>query len=141
MSQLSFHNNFSSNKTPTQRRFDLPIIQKLVAIYKIWQEFLTHFNKNSKYTLGEKIDSLFVELIELTLTASNLYKNQKVPYIQKAITKLDLLKFFLQISWEIKTLDNKKYIILSAQLDEIGKMLGGWNRQLIKENSVFNGEK
>lgn len=112
-----------------------------MATYKIWQEFLTHFNKNSKYTLGEKIDSIFVQLIELVLAASTLYKNQKIPYVQKAVIKLDSLKFFLQISWEIKALDNKKYIILSGQLDEIGKMLGGWNRQLIKENSGFNGEK
>jgi len=37
-----------------------------------------------------------------------------------------LLKFFLRISWEIKAVDNKKYIALSERLDEIGKMLGGW---------------
>ena len=29
----------------------------------------------------------------------------------------------------------KKYISLSVQLDEIGKMLGGWNGQLTKQNS------
>ena len=57
-----------------------------------------------------------------------------MPYVQKAIAKLDLIKFFLQITWEIKALDNKKYIILSEKLNEIGKMLGGWYRQLSKEN-------
>lgn len=33
---------------------------------------------------------------------------------------------------EIKALDDKKYIALSAGIDEIGKMLGGWSGQLIK---------
>ena len=84
--------------------------------------------------MGEKIDSLFIEIAELVFIASNLYKSQKIPYVQKAVTKLDLLKFFLQISWEIKTLDNKKFILLSEKLNEIGKMLGGWYRQLNKEN-------
>jgi hypothetical protein len=90
--------------------------------------------KDSRYTLGLKIDNLFVETIELIFIASYLNKNQKMPYVQKAIAKLDLIKFFLQITWEIKALNNKKYIILSEKLNEIGKMLGGWYRQLVKEN-------
>lgn len=64
------------------------------------------------------------------LIAGHLTKDQKLPYLQKAIGKLDTLKFFLQISWEIKVLDNKKYIALSNPLNEIGRMLGGWLRQL-----------
>lgn len=55
-----------------------------------------------------------------------------MPVLQKANGKLDLLKFFLQISWEIKILDNKKYIVLSEQLNEIGKMIGGWSKGLQK---------
>jgi hypothetical protein len=39
------------------------------------------------------------------------------------------------ILWETKSLDNKKYIALSGPLDEIGRMLGGWNGQLTKQNS------
>jgi len=86
--------------------------------------------------LGEKIDSLLIEIMESTLLASQFYKTQKIPYVRQAIMKLDLLKFFLQIAWEIKALDNKKYIVLSEKLNEIGKMLGGWLKQLLKENST-----
>jgi hypothetical protein len=38
--------------------------------------------------------------------------------------------------WETKSLDNKKYIALSVKLDEVGKMLGGWSGQIIKQNSL-----
>lgn len=117
---------------------DLSIIQKLITSYKLWHDFLSYFPKTSRYTLGEKIDLLFVEIIELSLIAINLYKDQKLSYIQKAIIKLDLLKFFLQIAWEIKVLDNKKFILLSERLHEIGKMLGGWCRQLREGNSLSN---
>jgi hypothetical protein len=82
--------------------------------------------------LGIKIDTLFIETTELIFTASRLARDQKLPFLQKASAKLDMLKFFLQISWEIKSLDNKKYIILSEHLDEIGKMLGGWQKQFLK---------
>ncbi len=37
------------------------------------------------------------------------------------------------VLWETKSLDNKKYIALSLQMDEIGKMLGGWQGQLSKQ--------
>jgi hypothetical protein len=82
---------------------------------------------------------LFIETTELIFIASNLYKSQKLPYVQKAVTKLDLLKFFLQIAWEIKALDNKKFILLSEKLNEVGKMLGGWYRQLSRENPAAAG--
>jgi hypothetical protein len=39
------------------------------------------------------------------------------------------------ILWETKSFDDKKYIAVSIQLEEIGKMLGGWSGQLSKQNS------
>src|SRR3990167_4230282 len=118
----------------------LPIIGRSVLIYKLWHEILDHISKKSRYTLGTKIDLLFIETLELLFIASYLSKQAKLPYLQKAVAKLDLLKFFLQISWEIKAMDTKKYISLSEKLDEIGKMLGGWIRGIsIKENSAGKG--
>ena len=108
----------------------MPIIGRFVAVYKLWHEILDHISKKSRYTLGSKIDSYFLEALENMFIASYLPKEQKLPYLQKATTKLDLLKFFLQISWEIKAIDMKKYITLSEQLNEIGRMLGGWKKGL-----------
>lgn len=107
----------------------LPIIQKLVSTYKLWDEYVQHFPKKSRYTLGSKIDTLLLESIELLFTASYVPREQKLSILQKATTQFDTLKFFLQVAWEIKALDNKKYIALSAPLDEVGRMLGGWRKQ------------
>jgi hypothetical protein len=96
----------------------------------LWHEYLPDFPKDSKYTLGAKIDSLFLEVIEGIIKASISDKLEKLISLKNASVKLDLLKFFLQISWEIKSLDNKKYIKLSERLNEIGKMLGGWIKSL-----------
>ena len=89
-----------------------------------------HFPKDSRYTLGAKLDSLFLELVELIIKASYSDKTEKFIFLKNASSKLDLLKFFLQIAWEIKALDNKKYIHLSEKLNEIGKMIGGWIKSL-----------
>lgn len=67
--------------------------------------------------------------------AAFLPREEKQPYVRLAIRKNDTLKLFLGILWETKSLDNKRYASLFEPLSEIGKMLGGWNGQLSKQNS------
>jgi len=127
----------------TPPRNNLPILQKLIIAYKTWQEYRRHFSKDLRYSLGVKIDSLFVEIIERVFTVSRLIKEQKLSHIKIASLKLDTLKFFIQVAWESKALDSKKYITISNHLAEIGKMIGGWQKQIeksIKENPAKNGE-
>ncbi len=114
-------------------RRNLPILQYLIRAYKLWHEFLPHIPKDARYTLGTKIDISLIETIEAIFIAGFLTKEKKLPYVQRAATKLDLTKFFLQIAWEIKALDNKKYILISEQLADIGRMLGGWLRQITSQ--------
>ena len=112
-------------KTPPQRKI-LPINQKFIEAYKLWDQYRKNFPKSSRFTLGTKIDDYFLNILELIFLASILTKEEKLPYLKKASTKLDLLKFLMQIAWELKILENKKYIELSEKLYEIGRMLGGW---------------
>ncbi|MFH1129687.1 MAG: diversity-generating retroelement protein Avd [Patescibacteria group bacterium] len=132
MSQLNFHKNNSFNNTPPQRS-SVPIIRRFIEIYKLWHEYLQNFPKTSRYSLGLKIDSLFIEIIGSLFSASYLSGREKLPILSKASNNLDMLKFFLEVAWEIKLLDNKKYIVISEKLNEIGNMLGGWIRKIITQ--------
>lgn len=91
--------------------------------------------KIHRYTLGARVDGMFVEIIETVACASFLPRGEKQPYVRLAIRKLDTTKILLVVLWETKSLDTKKYSALSIPLEEIGRMLGGWNGQLIK-NSI-----
>lgn len=71
-------------------------------------------------------------MIEVISAAAFLMREQKLPYVRLAIRKQDTLKLLLMILWEANSLDTPKYGALSAPLEEIGKMLGGWNGQLSK---------
>ena len=108
----------------------MPVLQKCTDAYKLWHGFLTDFPRLSRYTLGAKIDALFADTIELILLAGYAPKAHKPALVQRASTKLDALKFFVQIAWEVKALDNRRYVRLSEPLNEVGKMLGGWRKQL-----------
>jgi hypothetical protein len=65
-------------------------------------------------------------LIEDIITASQLSKSEKVPTLQTASIKLDVLKVLIRCCKDLKIIDNKNYLLLESQLQEIGKMLGGW---------------
>ena len=113
----------------------LPVLQKVKTVYILWFEYYTKLDKTRRFTLGQKIDTLFIEIIEAIAIATFLDRTEKQQWVRFAIRKLDTIKVLLMILWETKSLDNKKYIHISEPIDEIGKMLGGWNGQLTKQNS------
>lgn len=108
---------------------------KVKSCYLIWITFYQTLPKIHKYSLGQKIDTIFIEIIEAISIASFLPREEKHPWVKLATRKVDTLKILLMVLWETKSLDNKKYIAISLQIDEIGRMLGGWNGQLTKQNS------
>ncbi|MFZ2521922.1 MAG: four helix bundle protein [Minisyncoccia bacterium] len=74
---------------------------------------------------------MFLSLLELIFRACFAYdKFEKLSLVSQAIGKDDLLKFFLQIAWEHKIIDNKQYGVLILNLDEVGRMLGGWKKDI-----------
>lgn len=105
---------------------DIPILTKLFNFYKEVTQSISFFPKTKRYILGQKIDQVTLDMIELVMTAGYQIREKKLPILEKASIKLDLLKMLVRLSWETKCLDNTSYQKLSSQLVEIGKMLGGW---------------
>ena len=132
-----------NNPIHTHTRQILPVIQKIKNAYLLWFQYYQILPKTHRYSLGQRIDALFIETIEAAVTAAFLSRGEKLPFVRFALRKVDTIKVLLEILWETKSLDNKKYIALSQPLDEIGKMFGGWLGQLIKQNSpaTKTGEK
>ncbi|MDP3799963.1 MAG: four helix bundle protein [bacterium] len=126
------HKDSPSNLIHTHTHTTLPIVEKIKNLYLIWFQYYQILPKAHRYTLGRRIDSIFIEIIEATVTAGFLAREKKLPFVQHALRKTDTLKILLQVLWETKSLDDKKYITLSKSLEETGKMLGGWSGQLLK---------
>ncbi len=74
--------------------------------------------------------------------ASYTHTTEKQALLNRGISKVDLIKLLMQLAWEIKALDNKKYAVLAEKFAEIGKMLGGWKRQLLQKTpEIVSQEK
>ena len=100
--------------------------------YVLWYGYYQILPKIHRHTLGQRVDGLFVEIIEAIALASFLRREEKQPYVRLAIRKVDTLKILLMVLWETKSIENQKYIALSEKVDEAGRMLGGWSGQLVK---------
>lgn len=92
--------------------------------------------KKCRYTLGDKIDSRFLQILELLYLASYQSSTEKLPTLENALTSIDTLKFVLKIAWEIRALDDKKYTTLSEGLHEAGRQVGGWRKGLQTKTST-----
>ena len=110
----------------TEFGLDIPIFTKLYDFYKNLSQVLVLFPKAKRYTLGQRLDNLTLEIFESSIAAGIAPRDQKLLHLEKAIISLDLLKILIRLAKDIQCLDNKRYIQLQEPLQEIGRMLGGW---------------
>jgi hypothetical protein len=101
----------------------------------LWHSYFENLPRPTRNTLGAKIDNLFTDCLELCSLASFTPREDKLKLIQKLSARLDILKFFLKLLWELKKIEDKKYISLSSPLAEAGKMIGGWLK-FFPKNSI-----
>ena len=105
-----------------------------------WLTILPHIPKGSRYTIGARVEDLFLDLLELSYTTYFNQKEEKSHNLSICISRLDVLKFFVSIMWEGKLISHKQYEDVAIRLDEIGKMLWGWKKSLDdpqKKNRTF----
>lgn len=106
--------------------FDTPIFKKVYALYKTFYGYRASVPKQDRYTIWQKCETLLLEVLESILLAGQTNKEQKLPILEQASSKLNFLRVFIRLMCDVKALDTKRYAILESGVDEIGRMLGGW---------------
>ena len=122
-------------KTPPPKTIP-QVILKEKEVYQLWLLLHRNFPRTERFGIGQKIEQNFLDILELSFASSYLPPNQKVILLSKNISRLDILKFFLQLAWESKLIPTDKYADISEKLNEIGRMLGGWKKGI--ENKLQN---
>lgn len=111
------------------------MLQKLKAAYLLWFSYYPSVPKAHRYTLAQRIDAILIEMMEAVADAGFLSCQEKLPYVRLAIRKMDTVKILLAVLWESKSLETKRYAAVSRPLEEVGRMLGGWHGQIVKQNA------
>ncbi|MFZ6015674.1 MAG: diversity-generating retroelement protein Avd [Patescibacteria group bacterium] len=125
---IDFNNshNRSSNELG-----EIPIVRSVYLAYAYWNELLLKFPKSQRYTLGTKCAECILEILELVMTAAeHIDKTEKAKHLHSVNVKLDILKLLVRLCKNCKCISNNAYLQMESQLQEIGRMLGGWLRSL-----------
>ena len=103
---------------------DIPIFAKTYEFYKVLTNQVISFPKTKRYTLGQRLDDIALDIFELLSSIPTT--NDKVSTLNQISIKLDLLKILVRLAKDSLALNDKVYLELQEILQEIGRMLGGW---------------
>lgn len=110
---------------------EFPIVKKMYALYKELNGFRVLVAKRDRYTLWERCEKNTLDILELLMLAAQRQKRDKFSALEMASAKLNVLRILIRLAKDVKTIDSKRYLTLEGQIDEVGRMLGGWMRSII----------
>ena len=111
---------------------NLLIFKKSYDFYKTFYELRKNVSKQDRYAIWQRCDDSFLYILESIFTASLLIKAEKLELLKNTSSRLNFFKIMIRLLKDIKSIPEKKYILLEENLYEIGKMLGGWIKFLEK---------
>ena len=85
-----------------------------------------NFQKEYKYTLGEKLKVISAELLDLIVLANSADK--KFELLQKLDNRLETLRIHTRLAFDLKIISPGKLEIINKQIEDIGRQIGGWQK-------------
>lgn len=108
------------------------LVQRLYAWYRILHTDIGKFPKTERYTLGETLKAKTLCLIEGVWEANALPLPERLVLLDRLQRTLDLEKLLIRLTYDLKIYSLQGYVYRQRQLQDIGKMLGGWRRETRK---------
>ena len=95
-----------------------------------------NMERAARFGIGNKIDILFLRLLELLRKSMYTPINKKVLFLEEASDNIDSFRFFFQLLWETKLVSNKEYIAFATEIENLGKIVGGWKKGIVNKTSA-----
>ena len=87
--------------------------------------------------IKNQIRNLSFELLEISYEANaTMSIEQRIRLLEKAIAKVKVIDFLLNLSYDKQIISNKKYIKLGLIMDDIIKYISGWLSKAMKESKA-----
>jgi len=106
---------------------DLPVFVKWIDFLEWLLPVTERFPKRVRFSFSERINQLALDIVEDLVEAR--YSNNKREILRRANLRLEKLRVLLRISNKQKFLDYKLYEYAMQEINQVGKMLGGWLKQ------------
>ncbi len=101
-----------------------PLFAKTEAFMSWLLNHTAGFNKVERFRLAKRIDDSFFNFHETISKA--VFVQEKQPYFDQADFHLLMLRSYFRIALELQYTHPDKYRFAAEQIDELGRLLGGW---------------
>ena len=115
----------------------LPVYIDTYQLVNVITEYASRFPKMYKYSLGQKVINVSLELFEY-IQLANMTTDQAMrsKYLQGFQIKHELLKVLIRLSFDKKILTSKQSAFLATLNDNIGKQISGWKNSRSESRSL-----
>ena len=100
----------------------LIIFQKVYDLIKEVYRDCNNFPKSQRFILGQRIENTAVNILEGIIIANS--EEKKLTFLSNVSVEIEKMRIFLRLSKDLAFLSFKRYEVLTAKLDEIGRMCG-----------------
>jgi len=101
-----------------------PILLQWEGLVQDLFERTSGFPVRLRHTLSERILRLALDGLECVVEAQDA--SLRFSAVRQMSVILDKIRLLLRVSNRLGPLDHKAYEVLSEQVDELGRMVGGW---------------
>ncbi|OPZ62390.1 MAG: S23 ribosomal protein [Candidatus Aerophobetes bacterium ADurb.Bin490] len=105
-------------------RDDYPLYIKWRYIVEYLLEISGKFPKNVRFNLADRITNISLDVLEAIIEA--VYTKKKADALNRANLNIEKIRALLQICMNKKYISIGQYEHISVEVNEAGKMLGGW---------------
>lgn len=110
---------------------DYPVFTKWMIILELIMDRAEGIPKSVRYSLTCRILNYANDILELIIEA--IYSKDKADKIDKMNLLLEKLRVYFRICEQRNYISHKQYYHVSVEIDEFGKMIGGWKRAILTE--------
>lgn len=105
---------------------ELPVVVSKWYAYAKWVlERVESFPKSQRFILGQRLSNHVMDVLELLVKASyaRVHKNE---LLRAANEGIEMTRWVLRMAHDRKLLAPKQFEFSAVQLNECGRMVGGW---------------
>lgn len=103
---------------------EFPIIKEWASTAKEIFLSTTLFPRNVRGSLCLKIENYTLEVQDLLIDA--FYSKTKREYLLTLNNRLEKIRFLFRLSYELRFVNEAKYLTLVKRVNKTGAMVGGW---------------
>jgi len=86
------------------------------------------FPKPNRFSVGQRLIDTALDLLLLLVEAA--YRRDKREALATASVRTNALRFLLRLAHDLKLLSGSANAFATEHLDEVGRMVGGWERSM-----------